>query len=148
MEAARLWAAADSLRARLGYVRFPIHQAPYEQAVEAVKNALGADAFGVAWAEGGKLTPDEAIAYATRGRGERKRPAAGWASLTPTELEVARLVGEHLSNPEIASRLFVSRATVKTHLVHIFSKLGIDSRSALAAEAAKRGLRAEPMTRA
>jgi DNA-binding CsgD family transcriptional regulator len=48
---------------------------------------------------------------------------------------VVRLVGEHLSNPEIATRLFVSRATVKTHLVHIFSKLGIDSRSALAAEA-------------
>jgi predicted ATPase/DNA-binding CsgD family transcriptional regulator len=148
IEAARLWAAADSLRTRLGYARFPIHQAAYAHAVVEAKNALGADAFGVAWAEGAKLTTDEVIAYATRGRGERKRPAAGWASLTPSELEVARLVGEHLSNPEIASRLFVSRATVKTHLVHIFSKLGIDSRSALAAEAAKRGLRAEPMTRA
>jgi DNA-binding CsgD family transcriptional regulator len=50
------------------------------------------------------------------------------------------LVGEHLSNPEVAKRLFISRATVKSHLVHIFSKLGIDSRSELAAEAAKRGL--------
>ncbi len=48
---------------------------------------------------------------------------------------MVRLVGEHLSNPEVAARLFVSRATVKTHLVHIFTKLGIDSRSELAAAA-------------
>jgi len=79
----------------------------------------------------------EEIAYAARGRGERKRPSTDWASLTPSELEVVRLVGEHLSNPDIAARLFVSRATVKTHLVHIFAKLGIDSRSALAAEAVR-----------
>ncbi len=59
-----------------------------------------------------------------------------------------RLVGQHLSNPEIAARLFVSRATVKTHLVHIFSKLGIDSRSALAAEAARRGIQPQPSGRA
>jgi DNA-binding CsgD family transcriptional regulator len=53
---------------------------------------------------------------------------------------VARLVGQHLTNPQIASRLFVSRATVKTHLVHIFAKLGIASRSQLAAEAIRRGI--------
>jgi len=51
-----------------------------------------------------------------------------------------RLVGQHLSNPEIADRLFVSRATVKTHLVHIFAKLGINSRSELLAEAIGRGI--------
>jgi DNA-binding CsgD family transcriptional regulator len=43
--------------------------------------------------------------------------------------------------------LFVSRATVKTHLVHIFAKLDIDSRSELAAEAVKRGLQAQPSLR-
>ena len=53
---------------------------------------------------------------------------------------VARLVARHLSNPEISQRLFISRATVKTHLVHIFVKLGIRSRSELAAEAIQRGL--------
>jgi predicted ATPase/DNA-binding CsgD family transcriptional regulator len=135
-EAVRLWAAADSMRDRLGYrlvIDGPAQKAAIADAREKVTD------FSAVWAEGARLSVEEAIAYAARGRGERKRPATGWASLTPSELEVARLVGKHLSNPEIASRLFVSRATVKTHLVHIFTKLGIDSRSALAAEALKRG---------
>jgi len=83
---------------------------------------------------------DSAIAYAARGRGERRRPTTGWASLTPSELEVDRLVGQHLSNPQIAAHLLVSRATVKTHLVHAFTKLGVNSRSQLAAEAIRRGV--------
>ena len=55
---------------------------------------------------------------------------------------MVRLVGQHFSNPEIATRLFVSRATVKTQLIHIFGKLGVNSRSELAAEAVRRGIRA------
>jgi len=143
-EAVRLWAAAESLRVELGYVRFPIEQGPYEAAVARAKQALGPDEFAAAWADGATLSPDEAIAYSRRGRGERKRPSTGWTSLTPSELEVVRLVGQHLSNPEIAARLFVSRATVKTHLVHIFAKLGVDSRSELAGEAVKRGTAPQP----
>jgi len=143
-EAVRLWAAAESLRSELGYVRFPVDRGPHEAAVATAKLGLGADEFASAWAEGAKLSVEEAITYAARGRGERKRPTTGWASLTPSELEVVRLVGEHLTNPEIAARLFVSRATVKTHLVHVFSKLGIDSRSELAAVAIKRGLARRP----
>jgi predicted ATPase/DNA-binding CsgD family transcriptional regulator len=137
-EVARLWAAADSRRAQLGYARFPVDVPNHDTSIARAQAALGAEEFAAAWAEGSMLSVDEAIAYAARGRGERKRPTAGWASLTPSELEVARLVGEHLSNPEIAARLFVSRATVKTHLVHIFSKLGVESRSELAARAIKR----------
>ena len=143
-ESVRLAAAAESMRRKLGYVRFPIERGPQDAALDATRDVLGTDDFAAAWAEGSKLSADEAIAYAARRRGERKRPAAGWGSLTPSELEVARLVGEHLTNPEIAARLFVSRATVKTHLVHIFSKLGIDSRLELAAEIARRGLQARP----
>ena len=40
------------------------------------------------------MSIEDMIAYAQRGRGERKRPASGWASLTPTELDVVRIVGE------------------------------------------------------
>lgn len=66
-------------------------------------------------------------------RRERQRPATGWASLTETELAVARLVAEGLTNREAAGRLFVSPHTVNTHLRHIFGKLGVSSRSALTA---------------
>jgi DNA-binding CsgD family transcriptional regulator len=72
-----------------------------------------------------------------RGRGERKRPSSGWASLTPTELDVARLVSEGLANKQIATQLFVSPRTVQTHLTHIYTKLGITSRVQLAQEAAR-----------
>jgi DNA-binding CsgD family transcriptional regulator len=72
-------------------------------------------------------------------RGERMRPVLGWASLTPTELRVVEHVAAGLTNPEIASAMFVSRATVKTHLVHVYAKLGLSNRAELAAAAAKRG---------
>ncbi|GAC1611217.1 MAG: LuxR C-terminal-related transcriptional regulator [Mycobacteriales bacterium] len=80
------------------------------------------------------MTLDEAVAYATRSRGSRKRPTHGWASLTPTEHEVVRLVAEGLSNNEIGERMFIGRGTVKTHLSHVFTKLEVSTRSALAAE--------------
>ncbi len=69
-------------------------------------------------------------------RGARQRPQRGWESLTPTERTVADLVGEGLSNPQIAERLFVSRRTVQTHVAHIFTKLDIASRAQLAAQVA------------
>ena len=68
----------------------------------------------------------------------KERPPTGWASLTAAEERVVALVGEGLSNPEIADELYVSVSTIKTHLVHAYQKLQIDSRSALAAAAATR----------
>ena len=71
-------------------------------------------------------------------RGARNRPRFGWESLTPTEATVAGLVADGLTNPQIGERLFVSRRTVQTHLAHVFAKLGISSRTQLAAEVARR----------
>ena len=119
-------------------VRFKILDADFAECVAALRNALGEKAFEKAWAEGGALSIEEAIAYAQRGRGERKRPASGWASLTPTERDVVRLVGEGLANKDIAARLFVSPRTVESHLTHVYTKLGLSSRVQLAQEAARR----------
>jgi predicted ATPase/DNA-binding CsgD family transcriptional regulator len=77
----------------------------------------------------------DAVAYASRARGSRRRPDAGWGSLTPAELEVVRLAVDGLSNPEIGARLFMSRSTVKTHLSHVYAKLGVANRTELAAHA-------------
>jgi DNA-binding CsgD family transcriptional regulator len=139
-EALRLWAAAAAARARLGYARTAPASPSHQQRIDALLRGPSPDGVSSAWTEGERLSIEEALAYASRGRGRRGRPAAGWASLTPTELEVTRLVARHLSNPEISERLFISRATVKTHLVHIFAKLGVRSRSQLTAEAIQRGL--------
>jgi DNA-binding CsgD family transcriptional regulator len=101
---------------------------------------LGDDAFDRYASEGQALAVDDAVAYASRARGERKRPSTGWDSLTPTEVEVVRLAARGLTNPAIGEQLFISAGTVKTHLSHVFAKLGIANRSELAAQAVRRGL--------
>lgn len=60
--------------------------------------------------------------------------------LTERELEVLRLLDTGASNRAIAKALFVTEATVKTHLVHVFGKLGVDSRSRAVAVARETGI--------
>jgi predicted ATPase/class 3 adenylate cyclase/DNA-binding CsgD family transcriptional regulator len=128
----RYLAVSARVRRSTGYVRFKVYRDAYDTAVSSARAALGDDEFDRAWVEGEAMSLDEAVAYAQRGRGERKRPASGWASLTPTEQQVARLVSEGMSNKEMAERLFVSPHTVRTHLQHVYSKLGVTSRVQLA----------------
>ncbi|MCU1448355.1 MAG: regulatory protein LuxR, partial [Acidimicrobiales bacterium] len=113
-EGVRLAAAAAAWRERSGCRAWPIDQRRLGADLDLARTALGDDEWAAAWAEGEALVLDDAVAYATRARGERRRPSSGWASLTPTETDVVRLVAEGLTNPDIAARLFVSRATVKT----------------------------------
>jgi ATP/maltotriose-dependent transcriptional regulator MalT len=61
-------------------------------------------------------------------------------SLSTREREVLRLVAKGTSNREIAAVLFVSEATVKTHLTHIYGKLGVKDRAAAVAVAYDRGI--------
>ncbi len=139
-EATRLLGAAAALRRALGLTRWPTDQAGYQALVTRVHEVLDDSAFEIAWAEGEALTADQAVAYVSRARGERKRPSTGWASLTPTELEVVKLLTKGLTNAQIGQRMFIGRGTVKTHLAHAFTKLGVASRAELAAEATRRGL--------
>jgi hypothetical protein len=92
-------------------VRCGIYDAFFEFPVAALRGGMGEKDFESAWAEGAAPSTNEAIAYAQRRRGERKRPTSGWASLTPTERDVVRLVSEGLANNDIATRLFVSPRT-------------------------------------
>ncbi|MCX4626744.1 MULTISPECIES: response regulator transcription factor [unclassified Streptomyces] len=61
-------------------------------------------------------------------------------ALTKRELEVLQLVADGLSNQQISKKLFLSQATVKSHLVHIYAKLGVDSRTSAVATATSRRL--------
>ncbi len=136
-EAARLFGAAHAIRERIGEVRFKVWDAVYEASLAKLRDTMGEKDFDSASAEGATLSIEEAIAYAQRGRGERKRPTSGWASLTPTERDVVRLVSDGLVNKDIATRLFVSPRTVQTHLTHVYTKLGLTSRVQLVQEAAR-----------
>lgn len=136
-EAVRLFGAAEAIRLRIGTVRFKTYDAGYEVSVAALRDAMGEQEFDSAWAEGAALSTEETIAYAQRGRGERKRPTSGWSAPTPAERDVVRLVSDGLGNNDIATRLFVSPRTVQTHLTHVYTKLGLSSRVQLAQEAAR-----------
>jgi predicted ATPase/class 3 adenylate cyclase/DNA-binding CsgD family transcriptional regulator len=138
MEGTRLFAAAHSIRRQTGEVRFQIYQATWDRAIDSLRQAMEQNDFDTVWAEATQMSTDEAIAYAQRGRGERKRPDSGWESLTPAEHDVVRLVCEGLGNKDVAARLFVSPRTVQAHLAHVYTKLSINSRVQLMQEVARR----------
>jgi DNA-binding NarL/FixJ family response regulator len=71
-------------------------------------------------------------------RSQHRKAQSGWESLTPTEIKVASFVEEGLSNPEIASKLLLSRRTVGTHVSHILKKLNVATRTDIARESALR----------
>lgn len=135
---ARLLGASAAIRERMGHARFALYQEGYDSAAAAIREGLGQTGFDAAWDEGAALSTEEAIAYAQRGRGDRKRPSSGWESLTPMENDVVRLVREGLGNKDIGARLFISPRTVQTHLTHVYSKLGLTSRVQLVQEAGRR----------
>jgi DNA-binding CsgD family transcriptional regulator len=120
--AERLLAVSDAARAAMPYPRPPVAAADHERLLATLSRLPEPD-----------RSLDDTVAALTRGRGPRNRPSTGWRSLTPVERDVAMLVREGLSNPDIAARLFVSRGTVKAHLHHIYTKMGIGNRAALAA---------------
>ena len=74
------------------------------------------------------------------------RPGRGWAAMTDSELAVARLVAQGLTNREVAERLFVSQHTVSGHLRHVFAKLDVNSRVELTRVAGVHDPGREPVT--
>lgn len=138
-EAVRLFGAAAGARGRTGAIRAKVYDAEYETGVDALRQAMPQSDFERRWNQGAAMSTADAIAYACRGDGKRKgdskRPASGWDSLTPAERNVVRLISEGLRDKEIAAELSVSPRTVHSHLNRIYTKLDISSRLQLAQEA-------------
>jgi predicted ATPase/DNA-binding CsgD family transcriptional regulator len=164
--AARLLGAADALRRAIGSPLPPSERAAYHGALGGIRAGLGQAPFARAWAEGQALGPEPAVDLAlgfagTVGSGPRRGgdgggpegppgmppgappgvPAAGQPSpLTRREREVAALLGQGLSNREIAAALVVALRTAEAHVTHILAKLGLSSRAQVAVWALQHGL--------
>lgn len=146
--AARLLGAANALRERIGCARLPWESARYDADLALGHEELGADAFRTAFAQGARMSIEEAVAQASKGRKRQAGPSTGWSGLTETERQVTALAADGLTNPQIAERLFVTLATVKTHLRHIFLKLGVATRRELEGEVRRHLPKAPPSDRA
>ena len=142
VDAARLAGAASSQRRASGITRTMLETAT-RQDIAALAAHDDADVHA-AWADGESAPIRDVIAHAARSRGAQRRATTGWAAVTPTEPRVAELAANGLSNNEIARRLFVTTETVKTHLGHLYSKIGVPNRAALAA--ALHGMQTPPTT--
>ena len=136
----RLLAASQRFHAESGIARFPVQAERFDRARNTAQAVLDPTDATACWDAGGELSLAEAIAYARRGRGERQRPQIGWASLTPVERDVVRLVAEGHTNAAIGQRQFISPNTVKKHLSRVYAKLDVDGRAHLAAQVARRDL--------
>ena len=141
IEAARLAGAAAHLRDEIGFRYEPEpERSRLARDLGTARTALGDADYEAAVESGHRLTIDDAIAYARRARGERKRPSHGWDGLTPMERQVADLAIRGLTNAQIAEQLFIGRETVKTHLSNTYAKVGVANRTQLVADAARRGI--------
>jgi DNA-binding CsgD family transcriptional regulator len=137
--ASSLLGAVAAMAQELGITLLSYGQAHHDACEAAVRAGLDDTVFRTRWERGYALGREQVVALAldeTPGAGGRLSTAAarqnGEDELSARELEVARLVASGLSNPAVAAELFVSVATVKTHVSHILGKLGLDSRVQLA----------------
>ncbi|GAB2974801.1 response regulator [Saccharothrix stipae] len=107
-----------------GATGYLLKEAPRAELVRAVEAAARGQAV---------LSPT----VATRLLGQVRKPAP--APLSQRELEVLELIAQGSTNREAARRLYISETTVKTHLLHVYAKLGVNDRAAAVAAAFSRG---------
>ena len=108
-----------------GATGYLLKDAPRDDLLRAVRSAAAGEAV---------LSPS----VATRLLDQVRQPAK--ETVSQRELEVLQLIASGSTNREVAARLFISEATVKTHLLHIYAKLGVNDRAAAVGAAFERGL--------
>ncbi|WP_222871244.1 response regulator [Nonomuraea sp. PA05] len=117
---------ADVSRAlAAGVAGYLLKDAPREELQAAVRTA----------AAGGRVLAQRITSQLIDGLGRKPATAP-----TPRELEVLRLIARGAANKEVARALLISETTVKTHLKHVFAKLGVDNRAAAVVAAMERRL--------
>jgi non-specific serine/threonine protein kinase len=144
-QAARLLGAAAAVRGEDGWPRDQLEVPAYEQTLAMTRTALGEQAFDAAWDAGRQLSGEEVRAeidalVATFASPPSAIPPETQHGLSPRELEVLRLLVEGRSNRGIGDTLSLSERTVENHVMHILSKLGVESRTAAATYAVRHGL--------
>jgi len=123
---------ADIVRAvEAGATGYLLKDTPRSQLVDAVRAAARGETV---------LAPPVAARLVSRLRA----PVA--EALTPREVQVLAAVARGLSNPDIGRELFIGEATVKTHLLRVFAKLGVDDRTRAVTVAMERGILPVPGT--
>lgn len=143
VQAARVLAAADSLRRGIGVQWDPDDRAEFERSLAAIQQRLDATAFDAAWERGGTLTFDESIALGRRlveAVASEPNVSRSSGALTKREREIAVHIALGETNREIASALSIAEKTVEMHIGHSLAKLGFRSRAQLAAWIAEQSL--------
>ena len=134
--AALFLAAATALRDSMALPPDEVDRVAYAADLDRIRDLLPAPEFTDAWRRGRELSLDDVARLATAPSPPQRastRPAAGrrpprGSEMTRREREVAQLIGQGLTNPQIAERLFISTGTVRGHVEQILGKLGLTSR--------------------
>ena len=145
--AAFLLGAAAAMREKDHCPRDVLEVPVYEQTVATTRAALGELAFEAAWEAGRQLSEEDVLAEVDSLVATFADPPAASIpepdvthGLSPRELEVLHLLVEGRSNRVIGDTLSLSERTVENHVMHILSKLGVESRTAAATYAVRHGL--------
>jgi non-specific serine/threonine protein kinase len=146
-----LWGFAEALRETINAPLPPAYSANYAPIISHSRTQLGVETFARAWADGRKMSVNQAIDYALAERtpsdestipskaGKRK-----FGGLTARERQVAALIAQGRSNRAIAEELVIGVKTVEAHITRILDKLGFESRTQIAGWAISKGLADAP----
>ena len=139
-EAVRLAVAAAHMRVTLGAISWPRDARRVALWLPKARRELGEKAFAAAWSAGQAMSQDDARALADAAISSPEPDAPPNSRLSPRETQLALLVARGFSTRQIATEMIISVATVRVHVDHILTKLGMHSRTQIARWVSQEGL--------